>query len=176
MDEEKERNKLLLELAFHRYEEEEKRNQLIDSKNKSFVAFLGVMLTLQSTIAPKIIELYCFVPWEIVSILLFLFVLSLIFYGIALGFFTSTLLFINKFQAAPKIISLIYFGKECTDVDFIIQNTIVSLNQCVLDNDELLKDKSKKGNLGLNFIIVGVLFTIIFIIFYLLIVYWCYYV
>lgn len=176
MGEDLKKDELLLRLAFHRYEEEEKRNQLIDSKNKSFVAFLGVMLTLQSTIAPKIIELYCFVPWYIVSILLFLFASSLVFYGISLGFFTSTLVFINKFQAAPKIISLIDFGKGGTDCEFIIQNTIVSLNQCVLDNDELLKEKSKKGNWGLNFIIIGVIFTIIFIIFYLLIVFWCYHV
>ena len=39
--------KLLLQLALHRYDEEVQRNELIDSKNKSIVAFLGVMLTIQ---------------------------------------------------------------------------------------------------------------------------------
>ena len=48
--------KLLLELALHRYDEEVQRNELIDSKNKSIVAFLGVMLTIQCTILPRLIE------------------------------------------------------------------------------------------------------------------------
>lgn len=33
--------KLLLDLALYRYDEEVQRNELIDSKNKSIVAFLG---------------------------------------------------------------------------------------------------------------------------------------
>ena len=54
----KDRNseELLLELALHRYDEEVQRNELIDSKNKSIVAFLGVMLTILCTILPRLIE------------------------------------------------------------------------------------------------------------------------
>lgn len=48
--------KLLLDLALHRYNEEVQRNEIIDSRNKSIVAFLGVMLSIQSTILPTLIE------------------------------------------------------------------------------------------------------------------------
>lgn len=51
-----ENEKLLLELALHRYDEEVQRNEIIDNRNKSIVAFLGVMLTIQSTILPTLIE------------------------------------------------------------------------------------------------------------------------
>ena len=48
--------KLLLDLALHRYDEEVQRNEIIDSRNKSIVAFLGVMLTIQCTILPILVE------------------------------------------------------------------------------------------------------------------------
>ena len=40
--------KMLLNLALHRYDEEVGRNEAIDNKNKSMVAFLAVMLTIQA--------------------------------------------------------------------------------------------------------------------------------
>ena len=47
----------MLDLALHRYDEEVERNEAIDSKNKSMVAFLAVMLTIQCTILIRLIEL-----------------------------------------------------------------------------------------------------------------------
>lgn len=46
----------MLELALHRYDEEVERNEAIDNKNKSMVAFLAVMLTIQCTILIRLIE------------------------------------------------------------------------------------------------------------------------
>lgn len=43
--------RLLMDLALHRYDEEVVRNQSIDNKNKSMGAFLAVMLTIQCTIS-----------------------------------------------------------------------------------------------------------------------------
>ena len=51
------RGRILLDLALHRYDEEVERNEAIDSKNKSMVAFLAVMLTIQCTILIRLIEL-----------------------------------------------------------------------------------------------------------------------
>ncbi|WP_462316700.1 hypothetical protein [Methanobrevibacter sp.] len=52
---EKNRGIILLELALHRYDEEVERNKATDNKNKSMVAFLAVMLTIQSTILIRLI-------------------------------------------------------------------------------------------------------------------------
>ena len=82
MDEGNERYKLLLELAFHTYEEEERRNQLIDSKNKSFVAFLGVMFTIQATIASNFNSMFDGISHVKIDFLLLMFILSLACYFI----------------------------------------------------------------------------------------------
>lgn len=58
MDKELKMNSRLLDLALHRYDEEERRNKLIDNKNATYVAFLGVMLTIQSTILPYVSKLF----------------------------------------------------------------------------------------------------------------------
>ena len=45
-----ERDKLLLELMTHVYDEDERRNELIDTKNSQMILLSGTMLTLQSTL------------------------------------------------------------------------------------------------------------------------------
>lgn len=97
------------------------------------------------------------------------FILSLVFYGVALLYFISTLKYVDRFQAAPKISSLIDFGINNIDEKFIIQNTIVSLNKCVEDNDELLKEKTKKGYNGFKYLKLGIICTILFIFLFLII-------
>lgn len=80
--EDKNSQKLLLDLALHRYDEEVQRNELIDSKNKSIVAFLGVMLTIQCTILPRFIELKEILSDVEMMILVSIFLISLLFYGV----------------------------------------------------------------------------------------------
>ena len=70
--------KLLLQLALHRYDEEVQRNELIDSKNKSIVAFLGVMLTIQCTIFPRLLEFREVLSDSEMVVLLVVFIISLI--------------------------------------------------------------------------------------------------
>ena len=54
-DETLERNKLLLKLMTHVYEEDERRNELVDSKNSQMIVLSGAMLTLQSTLISKLL-------------------------------------------------------------------------------------------------------------------------
>lgn len=49
------RDKLLLELMTHVYEEDEHRNELVDSKNSQMIILSGAMLTLQSTLITKLL-------------------------------------------------------------------------------------------------------------------------
>ena len=80
---------LLLDLALHRYDEEVERNELIDSKNRSIVAFLGVMLTIQYTILPRLIEFKQELPDFQTYILFAVFIFSLLFYLASLLVFMS---------------------------------------------------------------------------------------
>ncbi len=172
MDNILEQNKLLLDLALHRYDEDERRNQLVDSKNSSFIAFLGVMLTIQSTLISYIIT---FINGKLtleVIILVIVFVGSLICYAISLGYFVSSLKFLSKFQVAPVVSELIDFGKSNTSEEYIIQNTIVSLDKCIEDNTVLSEEKTSKGIHGCMFLELGVIFTVIFIALFILISIW----
>ena len=49
-DETLKRDKLLLDLMIHAYDEEVARNELIDSKNSQMIVLTGAMLTLQATL------------------------------------------------------------------------------------------------------------------------------
>lgn len=82
----------------------------------------------------------------------------------------STLKNINKIITVPRIDWLIQFGKENRPYGYITKNTLVSLNKCVDENDEILEEKNSKGNLGLNLMKYRIISTIIFIIYVLLIV------
>ena len=49
-DESLARDEFLLDLMKHYYEEDERRNELVDSKNSQMIVLTGVMLTLQVTL------------------------------------------------------------------------------------------------------------------------------
>ena len=52
-DEKIKRDKILLELMSHVYEEDERRKELVDSKNSQMIVLSGAMLTIQSTLSLK---------------------------------------------------------------------------------------------------------------------------
>lgn len=79
--------KLLLELALHRYDEEVVRNEAIDNKNKSMVAFLAVMLTIQCTVLIRLIELNTGISSNGMRLLFSLFIIS--FFSIHLRYYFS---------------------------------------------------------------------------------------
>ena len=168
--EDKNSGMILLELALHRYDEEVQRNELIDSKNKSIVAFLGVMLTIQCTILPRLIEFKEFISDLEIIVLFSIFIASLLFYLASLLVFMSTLNNIDQIQTVPRIDWLIQFGKNKNSLSYIDKNTLISLNKCVEENDEILEEKNYRGNLGLKLIKCGIISTTIFIIYLVLIV------
>ena len=162
--------KLLLDLALHRYDEEVERNGAIDDKNKSMVAFLAVMLTIQCTILPRLIEFREIIsPFEI-NVLLGIFLFSLIFYLGSLLVFMSTLNNINQIRTVPNTDTLLNFDLNNNSHDDVVSSTLVSLDSCVQDNDEILNEKISKGHLGFRLMKYGVSFTVIFIIYVALIV------
>lgn len=103
-------SKLLLELALHRYDEEVGRNDAIDNKNKSMVAFLAVMLIIQCTILIRLIEFDSIVASHEMITLVILFIISFVLNLLSLLFFISTLTYLDKLQSSPKIEDIINFG------------------------------------------------------------------
>ena len=49
------RDKLLLDLMIHAYDEDERRNALVDTKNSQMILLTGSMLTLQATLISKML-------------------------------------------------------------------------------------------------------------------------
>lgn len=165
-----EKVKLLLDLSLHRYEEEERRNELIDNKNQSLVAFLGVMLTIQCTLLPNIVDLYEVISIQHLIFLILFFSGSIISYCVSILFFVNALTY-GEFKSAPSISTLIKFGKDDNKniEDNIIPNTIISLNDAIAHNNNLLIKKTNKGKFGFISLIIGIFCTLIFIILFLII-------
>ena len=131
--------KILLELALHRYDEEVERNEAIDNKNKSMVAFLAVMLTIQCTSLIRLMEFNVLIKSYEMGLLLALFIISFVFNFFSLLCFISTLTYLDKLQSSPNIENLVFFGINDIPFNLLIENTIVSLNKCVQDNNDLFK-------------------------------------
>ena len=55
-DETLKRDKLLLDLMIHTYDEEVARNELIDTKNSQMIVLTGAMLTFQATLFTNLLK------------------------------------------------------------------------------------------------------------------------
>ena len=124
-----ERDKFLLDMMIHKYDEDVQRNELIDSKNSQMIVILGVMITLQSTFFIQLlvdkILLNCHVvlSWKIfLSIIM---VISLVLYIMALYFFIGAYAFCDEFSFAPKSSFLIKKAKSDED-EFNIRKVILA--------------------------------------------------
>lgn len=162
--------KILLELALHRYDEEVERNEAIDSKNKSMVAFLAVMLTIQCSILLRVIELDSIIAANEMILLLVLFVSSFVLNFFSVLYFISTLTYLDKLHSSPKIDDLVDFGVDNKSSDYLIKNTIVSLNMSVKENKIILKEKSIKEKRGILLMRMGLIVTTMFILYIVLII------
>ena len=170
MMEDENSGKILLELALHRYDEEVERNEAIDNKNKSMVAFLAVMLTIQCSILLRLIELNEMITTNEMILLLILFSISFVLNFLSLLYFISTLTYLDKLKSSPKIDDLVNLGIKQKSSQYLIKNTIISLNKSVKENKTILKEKSVKEKRGILLMRVGLLVTTIFIFFIVLIV------
>lgn len=168
--EEENRGKILLELALHRYDEEVERNEAIDNKNKSMVAFLAVMLTIQCSILLRLIELNEIITTNEMILLLMLFIISFVLNFLSLLYFISTLTYLDKLKSSPKIDDLVNFGIKKKSSEYLIKNTIISLNKSVKENKAILKEKSVKEKRGILLMRMGLIVTTMFIFFIVLII------
>ncbi|WP_296885393.1 hypothetical protein [uncultured Methanobrevibacter sp.] len=103
------KNNILLNLAIHRYDEINERNNSVDNKNKSMIAFIGVMLTIEVTALPLAFNLLAksTVIYG-VRMLMFLAIISISNYLVSILSFISAITFVKTFQEALLQMSLFY--------------------------------------------------------------------
>lgn len=160
------RDEFLLDLMKHYYEEDERRNELIDSKNSQMIVLTGVMLTLQVTLFANL-----FVDSILKSNLIFcykiglavLMILSFIFYIVSMYLFISAYAFKNDYQMVPNPTYLSELKEFNVDKFTIIEKMLKTFEESVDFNDELILNKVKKGKWGFYLLGIGVFLTLIFI-------------
>lgn len=178
MSDEKELNKkkLLLKLMIHNYDEEAKRNELVDSKNSQMIVLTGAMLTLHATLFSNIlvdsiisadgIELH----WKIfVSIFM---IISSILYTISMYLFIQAYTFKNRFRSVPNPNLLKYYNDESEYDDVkIIDELLKSFRKHINFNEKLINDKVAKGQEGFDFLKISGMFTVFLLIIMLIVLF-----
>lgn len=163
-----EKYKILLELALHRYDEVNRRNELIDEKNKSMIAFIGVMLTIEFSTMPTLINILNKTPIKNgARALLFLGIMSTCCYLISIIYFILAVNPVKKFVESPVLNELITSGQN-DELDKIVAKNIVSLKKCVDTNNDLIENKARKTENGFDFLKYGVILTVTLIILFIL--------
>ena len=162
-----ERKKLLWDLMIHVYEEDERRNELIDSKNSQMIVLTGVMLSLQVTLFSNLYittilksNILCF--WK--GILAIIMLVSFLSYGVSMGFFIWAYAFQDDYFSVPKPESLIKYNESSVyDTSRVIDRLLDTFNRSIKFNDETMELKVEKGTWGFRILVVGGFLTLLFI-------------
>lgn len=157
------KGELLLKLASEKYLEEERRNDLIDRKNTSLVGFLGVMLSIQATLFPNLLntKLHFNSFWYELVILVYF--LSLLSYFIAMILFFKSLNY-KKFESTPVLEDLYKFKTRDYYLNKIINTIINNYKNVIEKNDKIMCDKINYSTKGMYALIFGIIMLILFII------------
>ena len=165
------RDKFLLDLMIHRYDEDVRRNELIDSKNSQMIVVIGVMVTLQSTffihllVEKILINGDVDLSWKIM--LSIVMVLSLILYVVTMYIFIKAYAFSDEFSFVPKSSFLINKAKSGEN-EFDIQKVILAnFNKAIESNEKIIEKKADKGELGFRFFKISCGSTILFLVLFL---------
>ena len=160
------RDKEILTHIQHRYDEEERRFQTVDSKISSMIAVLIMIFTIQGSLFTNILS-----NMDKINIcLIVLFIISLVLYLISIGFFIKAHYF-KKFSATPKPSFLMDEGAKEESEHTIVKDMIALYGDCVDDNEETIEDKTSIAKKGFYFLVYGGCLSFIFIVCFLLYVF-----
>lgn len=166
-DERFQSNKRLLDLMTHVYDEEERRNELVDTKNSQMIILTGAMVTLQSTVVSQVLINTLFLNPDIavgfwckivLSILLFL---SICGYFISMYKFIKAYSFKGEYQLAPDNKSIIKTIDDNPLESDIVLDMLYVYDKAVEDNDDKINDKINKGQEGFLFLKMSVILTLL---------------
>ncbi len=163
------RQELLLNLAIHRYDEVNNRNDLIDNKNKSMIAFVGLLLSLEVNIIPSIIKIMeeTF-PVYSRQMVICLMLVSLLSYLISIIKFIRSVKFVESFKEAPNMEDILCYGRYNEKKYDIIIKTLNSFKICIENNNKIIEKKATEAKKGFKFLYYGVITTTLFIILFIL--------
>lgn len=170
-----ESNKRLLELMTHAYDEEERRNALVDSKNSQMIILTGAMVTLQSTVVSQVLINTVFLNSDITvgywcKIVLSIFLLlSISGYFISMYKFIKAYSFKGNFQLAPDNKSIIETIDENVLESDIVLDMLYVYDESIEDNDNMVNYKIDKGQEGFLFLKMSIFLTLILLALFILI-------
>lgn len=152
------RDKLLLDLMIHAYDEDLARNELVDNKNCQMIVLTGVMLTLQATFFTELlvnrILLNCLIGHDIKVILSVIMLVSMVLYICSLFIFINAYAFNKKFGSSPDPKELLDKALENHSTKKVQGNVLFDFEETISYNQDLIENKIEKGKIG--FIILGV--------------------
>ena len=163
-------DKLLFKLMMHNYDDEIRRNELIDSKNSQMIAFLGIMLTIQLTLFVNVLSTYLSkdawpLSLKVSSCVLLIF--ALLFYVVSIGKFVDAYAFCGEFKNAPKPDLLLQKSKDNVSERKLLKGFLTNFPTILAHNNELMEDKIRKANDGFIFLKVGGIVSVLFVIYIL---------
>lgn len=151
-----ERDKFLFKLMQDCYNSEEQRNRDVDTKSFTFIAIIGVMFTIQSTLLIKVMELN-----NIVLIIFFL--TSLILYFLAIYNFIQAVNY-KIFKSLPEQNALIDYYSECKSYYDSISTLIGNYQLVINSNKDIIDNKVTLSKKGLKYLLWGLVTTIAYIV------------
>lgn len=130
-----ERDKLLLDLMIHAYDEDVARNELVDSKNCQMIVLTGVMLTLQATFFTELLvnsvllkDVICYDGKVILSVLM---LISMILYVCSLFIFINAYAFNKKFGSSPDPEELLDKAIDNHSIKKVQGNVLFDFNETI---------------------------------------------
>lgn len=163
------RDKLLLDIMIHAYDEDERRNALVDTKNSQMILLTGSMLTLQATLISKMlidtifsnpiinVNLWCKI---VLSVLL---IISLVFYFISMYQFITAYTFKDNYKIAPEHESVIEtLNYDCSEAD-IVEDMIYVYDKSMSKNDVIIDKKIDTASKGFIFLEIAGILTLVFL-------------
>lgn len=171
-DKKLQRDKLLLDLMVHVYDEDLARNELVDTKNSQMIILIGAMLTLQSTLFTDLL-VNQFLIKESVPIcckllLSVVMIISIGLYVYSLHKFIDAYAFSSKFDSVPSPELLLEQANNNVH-EFNVQAELLgTFGETIADNCEVIDDKVEKGKIGFIWLKKAGISTLIFLILFLL--------
>ena len=171
------RDKLLLDLMTHVYDEDERRNELVDSKNSQMIVLSGAMLTLQSTLISKLLIDNLLLNTDLAVALCCKVILSILMISSLVGYFISMFLFIQAFtfkdnyQMVPEHESVIECKNDDDPEEKIVSEMLTEYNKAIKKNDDIIYKKVNRGRQGFFVLKISGILTLIFIILFIIVLF-----
>ena len=145
------RDKLLLKLMIHAYDEDVARNELVDTKNSQMIILTGAMLTLQSTLFTELLVNQFLIKGFPLCCKVFLSVVMIISIGLyvySLNKFIDAYIFSSKFDLVPSP-KLLLEQATMNVSEFNAQaEWLGTFGETIDDNCEVIDEKVEKGKMG----------------------------